>query len=41
MVNGFAGEVIDAKVELPERPSWSSPLRDQLAVAAEIGRVKE
>ena len=41
LVNGFAGEVIDGNVELPERPSWSSPLRDALAVAAEIGRAAE
>ena len=41
MVNGLVGEVIDGNVELPERPSWSSPLRDALAIAAEIGRAKE
>ena len=41
MVNRFAGEVIDGNVELPERPSWSSPMRDALAIAAEIGRAKE
>jgi hypothetical protein len=41
MVNGFAGEVIDGNVELPERPSWSSPMRDALAIAAEIGMAKE
>jgi hypothetical protein len=35
IVNGFAGEVIDGNVELPERPSWSSPLRDSMAVDQE------
>ena len=41
MVNGFAGEVIDGNVDFPERPSWSSPMRDALAIAAEIGRANE
>jgi hypothetical protein len=35
MVNGFAGEAIDGNVDLPPRPSWSSPLRDAAAAAAE------
>ena len=29
--SSFVGEVIDGNVELPERPSWSSPLRDAMA----------
>jgi hypothetical protein len=35
VVNGLVGEVIDGNVELPSRPSWSSPLRDAAAAAAE------
>lgn len=33
--SSFVGEVIEGSVELPERPSWSSPLRDAAAAAAE------
>jgi hypothetical protein len=35
VVNGLVSEVIDGNVDLPDRPSWSSGLRDRLAAAAE------
>ena len=35
VVNGLVGEVINGNGDMPERPSWSSPLRDAAAVEAE------